>query len=160
MRNLQRTRNLFFVALTGCVLLPGATTVSAGESPLTTSHRVTPAASWGEEFSAITSKPEKASSTEVWVQATPAQSSMAAATTSADRGRAHDFVPLLAREQSRSLAATRGITDSETAGLFDPESSANPAVVPLPASVWAGLAVLLTTVWLGRHSKRRLRLPI
>lgn len=70
------------------------------------------------------------------------------------------FTPLLATAESRSLSSTRGVADSASVRLLDAEASTEPAVVPLPASVWAGLGVLLMMVWLGRHGKRRVRLPV
>lgn len=163
MRNLQRNENFLFAAFVAVALLAGATDVSAGESQLASESALAPIASWSEGLS-----PTSIGSTDTdgsrAQEAGPAPAGLGE-TVSAKSGDTADnasdgFVPLLATEQSQSLAAARGIADSASAGLLDPESSGNPAVVPLPASVWAGLAVLLTTVWLGRHSKRRLRLPI
>lgn len=138
-------------------MLPSATAVSAGESQATTGPSLSPATSWGNDLSSVST--EAGEGGDAWSDSSRADQ-FDAGEESVDGASTDNFVPLLATEQSRSLSATRGIADSAAAGLLDPESSASPAVVPLPASVWAGLAVLLTTVWLGRHPKRRLRLPI
>lgn len=158
MRNLQRNRNFFSAAVVALALLPGVTAVSAGESQMMTSDLPTPnsTSSWSNRLTPVSAEVE----TDREVESRTGHSSAGNAQRSADGATSDNFVPLLATERSRSLAATRGIADSTTAGLLEPEASGNPAVVPLPASVWAGLAVLLMTVWLGRHSKRRLRLPI
>lgn len=163
MRNLPRNRNFLFAAFVATALLPGAAVVSAGESQAVSGGVLAPDASWSNEHSpiSITSTVTDSSQDNVESPAAEFGEPMVSARSGSTAGSPPDeFVPLLATEQSRSLAATRGIADSAAAGLLDPESSGNPAVVPLPASVWAGLAVLLTTVWLGRHPKRRLRLPI
>ena len=68
---------------------------------------------------------------------------------------------LLARlDSSPSLAGAARPVSSLSTNLATDYSDEGPALVPLPASLWGALILIMWLLWLGRQGKRRVRVPI